>query len=208
MGALYLQKEISLETGTVRPRSYMKAVTQLLALLSDSLARLHICSWWPQRTSRWEVNRKTWGSDFQIALASEASLEQSPKPCVSSVVLYAFSERLSSPGAGHSRLWIALFISQRPLPGSPVHCGREWMRVPLSARRTWPLLCLRGTKADCSLVSGVPHHCLQGPKDISKVGLLRIDEFFSLLQLPAFPLFLLPCEALLLGADCNFVRGG
>lgn len=185
----------------------MKAVTRLLAWLSDSLAKLHTYLWWPRRTSRWEVNWKKWDSNLQIALASESSSERSPKPCVSSLVLYAFSERLSSPGAGHSWMWIALFISQRPLPGSPVHCGGKWLCVPLSARWTWPLLCLRGTKADCSLVSGVPHHCLQGPKDFSKVGLLGTDEFFLLLQLPAFPLFPSSLWSFALGADCNFLRG-
>lgn len=189
MEALYLLKETSLEIGIVRPRSCMKAIIRLLALLFDSLAKQHICLWWPPRTSRWEASRKKCDSDLQIQLASEASSERYPNPRVSSVVLYAFSERLSSPGAGHSRLWIALSISQWPLPGSPVHCGRKWMCVPLSTRRTWPLLCLRGTKADCSLVSGVPHHCLQGPKDFPKVGLLETDEFFLLMQLHAFSLF-------------------
>lgn len=183
MGVLSLLKETSLEIGIVRPRSYMKAVIQLLALLFDSLAKQHIYLWWPQRTSRWEASWKKRDSDLQIQLASESSSEQSPNTRVSSVVLYAFSERLSSPGAGHSRLWIALFISQWPLPGSPVHCGRKWMCVPLSTRRTWPLLCLRGTKADRPLVSGVPHHCLQGPKDFPKVGLLETAHaascFFS-----------------------------
>lgn len=186
MGALYLLKETLLEIGTVRARSYMKAVTLLLALLFDSLAKQHIYLWWPQRTSRWEASWKKSDSDLQILLASESSSDRSPNPWVSSVVLYAFSERLSSPGAGHSRLWIALFIYQWPLPGSPVHCGRKWMCVPLPARRTWPLLCLRGTKADCSLVSGIPHHCLQGAKDFPKVGCLETDEFFSLMQLHAF----------------------
>lgn len=185
MGALYLLKETSLEIGIVRPRSCMRAVIQLLALLFDSLAKQHIYLWWPQRTSRWEANWRKCDSDLQIQLASESSSEQSPNPRVSSVVLYAFSERLSSPGTGHSWLWIALFISQWPLPGSPVHCGRKWMCVPLSTRRTWPMLCLRGTKADCPLVSGVPHHCLQGPKDFPKVGLFEIDEFFFLIHLHA-----------------------
>lgn len=184
MGALYSQKETSPETDIVRPRSYMKAVTRLLALLSGSLAKQHIYLWLPQRTLRWEFNWKK-----KEILASESSVEQSPKNCVSSVVLHAFSKRLSSPGAWHSRLWTALLISQRPIPGPPVHSGRKWMCVPVSARRAWPLLCLWGTKADCSLVSGLPHHCLQGPKDFSKVGLLRTDEFFLLLQLPTFPLF-------------------
>lgn len=45
MGVLYLQKETLLETGIVRPRSYMKAVTRLLAWLSDSLAKLHTYLW-------------------------------------------------------------------------------------------------------------------------------------------------------------------
>lgn len=58
MGVLYLLKETSLEIGIVRPRSYMKAVTPLPALLFDSLAKQHIYLWWPQRTSRWEASWK------------------------------------------------------------------------------------------------------------------------------------------------------
>lgn len=45
MGALCLRKETSLETGTARPRSSTRAVIQLLALLSDSLAKQRICLW-------------------------------------------------------------------------------------------------------------------------------------------------------------------
>ena len=63
MGVLFSQRETSLETGTVRPRSYTKAVIRLLASLSDSPAKQRISLWWPRRTSRWDViwqNMRLW----------------------------------------------------------------------------------------------------------------------------------------------------